>query len=371
MKQYLAIAMLAASLSASAQSNVQIYGAADVSAEAVSAKGATNGVQRGSFNRVESNGSFIGFKGVEDLGNGLKAVFQLESAVAVDNNQGLSGTRDSFVGLSSKDLGTVQLGYQSGPTRMAGLLVDSRLGHAGISSGSSIFGKPEGGEGTGTFDTRFANSIAYVSPTFGGLTVIGAYVAGENKSLSNAAAADVKNTAGYDVGAQYVVGPVTTMLTHGEVRNRASDAAVGSVLDQAKITRLSSVYSFEGGHKVGALVERTKNSYVGTAGADVERTTWGLSGKYHLTQVDAVIAQYFKANDPTGSLYADNSNRKASLYEVGYEHYLSKRTVLKASYTALTNQSAANFDFGNNPVGNGSGAGTDYRIISAGLRHSF
>ena len=375
MKQYLALTLLAASLGANAQSNVTVYGAADASFDVVSVSGASNGVNRGTFNRVESNGSYIGFKGTEDLGNGLKAVFQIESSVALDNNQGFTGGRDTFVGLSSKDLGTVQLGTLTGPTRLAGLLVDSRLGHAGISAGSSIFGKPEGGEGTGTFDTRFGNTVAYVSPTFAGqygaVNLIAAYVAGENKSLSNANPADVKNTYGYDIGASYVYGPVTAMLTHGEVRNRLDGSAPGTNLDQSSITRLVTAYTFDGGHKIAGLVERTKNSYTGLAGADVERNAWGLSGKYHLTPADAVVAQYFQANNPTGSLYADNSNRKANLYEVGYEHYLSKRTVLKTSYSVLSNQSNANFDYGNNPVGNGTGPGADYKVVSAGIRHSF
>ena len=372
----IALALLAAtSIAAQAQSNVTIYGAADASFDVVTVSGASNGVNRGTFNRVESNGSYIGFKGVEDLGNGLKAIFQIEQGLALDNNQGFTGGRDTFVGLSSKDVGTVQFGTLTGPTRAAGLLVDSRLGHAGISAGSSIFGKPVGGEGTGTFDTRFGNTVAYVSPTFtgdlGSVTIIGAYVAGENKSLSNAAPADVKNTYGYDVGVSYVYGPVTTMLTHGEVRNRLDGSAPGTNLDEQKITRLVSVYGFQGGHKIGALVERTKNVYTGLASADVERTAWGLSGKYHLTQTDAIIGQFYQASNPTGNLYADNSNRKASLYEVGYEHYLSKRTVLKTSYSLISNQSNANFDYGNNPVGNGAGAGAEYKVVSAGIRHSF
>ena len=375
MKQYLALTLLAASLAANAQSNVTIYGQADASFDVVSATGASNGVNRGTFNRVESNGSYIGFKGAEDLGNGLKAVFQIESSVALDNNQGFTGGRDTFVGLSSKNVGTIQLGTLTGPTRLAGLLADSRLGHAGISAGSSIFGKPEGGEGTGTFDTRFGNTVAYVSPSFGGkygeVTLIGAYVAGENKSLSNANPADVKNTYGYDVGVSYVYGPVISMLTHGEVRNRLDSSAPGTNLDQSSITRFSTAYNFVGGHKIAGLVERTKNSYTGLVGADVERTAWGLSGKYHLTPVDAVVAQYFHANNPTGSLYADNSNRKADLYEVGYEHYLSKRTVLKTSYSVLSNQSNANFDYSNSPVGQGVGNGAEYKVLSAGIRHSF
>ena len=87
-KFLLAISLLAASLTAQAQSNVTIYGVADASVEAVSSKGATDGVNRGSFSRVNSSGSYIGFKGSEDLGSGLKAVFQIESGYSTDSNAG-------------------------------------------------------------------------------------------------------------------------------------------------------------------------------------------------------------------------------------------------------------------------------------------
>lgn len=370
-KFLLAISMLAASLTANAQSNVTIYGVADATVEAVSAKGAANGVERGTFSRVNSTASYIGFKGSEDLGNGLKALFQIETDVATDNNTGFTGGRDTFVGLSSANAGTVLFGTLTGPTRTAGQLADSRFNVSGVAAGTAVFGKPTGGSGSGTFDTRFSNAIAYISPTFNGLTATAAYSAGENKSVSGAAAADVKNTSGYDLGLTYKTGPLTTALTHAELRNRLDNSAAGTNLDNSKLTRLVSVYSFNGGHKVSAMIERSKNEYTGLAGASLARNAWGLGGKYQLTSSDAIVAQYFQANNPSGSFYADNSNRKASIYEIGYEHYLSKRTALKTAYTALNNQSSADYDFSANAIGGGNGSGVDYKVLSAGIRHAF
>src|SRR5574343_633103 len=105
----LAVAALASS-AAFAQSNVTIYGIADVGYFHMSADG------KKPMNNVDSGGlagSRIGFKGVEDLGNGLKALFTLEYALALDNNSGVgyadtpwSSTvaRQQFVGLSSNTL---------------------------------------------------------------------------------------------------------------------------------------------------------------------------------------------------------------------------------------------------------------------------
>ena len=372
MKHLILALLTTATVAAHAQSNVTIYGAVDATVDVVNANGASNGASRGTFNRVSSNSSFLGFKGSEELGNGLSAIFQLESGVALDTNGGVPNSgRTSFVGLSSRDYGTVVAGLLSGPTRNAALMVDQNFGNAGPGLVSSIVGKPGGGAGTGTFDTRFSNAIAYISPSFNGLTVTTAYTTGENKSVGNARAANVINTTGYDIGVTYERGRSKTALTHAEVHNRLSDGAIGTNLDQTKITRLATVYSFDGGHKLGALVEQNKNVYSGLASAELSRITWGLTGKYAISQNGAIIGQYFVANSPNGSFYMNNDDRKASLYELGYEHRLSKRTVLKTAYTVLGNQANSNFDFATNAVAGGTGNGTDYKVLSAGIRHLF
>src|SRR5512135_971150 len=106
----LAIAGLATA-PAFAQTNVTIYGVADVTIENVKASGGTSTPTntdpdfqtRLNRNRVTPNSSLIGFRGVEDLGNGLKALFQFETGVNTDgnNNQLFGSQRDSFVGLTS------------------------------------------------------------------------------------------------------------------------------------------------------------------------------------------------------------------------------------------------------------------------------
>ena len=63
----------------------------------------------------------------------------------------------------------------------------------------------------------------------------------------------------------------------------------------------------------------------------------------------------------------------ASHYFVGYEHSLSKRTILKAVYAAVKNQSAANYNFYNGATGEvgGTVAGNDPKGLQVGIRHSF
>lgn len=92
-----------------AQSNVTVYGLFDIglahySDSAVSGKANRTGIDQGFL-----NGSRLGFKGVEDLGNGLKASFLYEFNVGVDNGGDVGGGRQTVLALSG-NFGTLALG---------------------------------------------------------------------------------------------------------------------------------------------------------------------------------------------------------------------------------------------------------------------
>lgn len=387
-KKFIALAVAGlVSGAAFAQSNVTIYGVADATFDVASATGAHNSnANRGSFTRLNSNSSYIGFKGTEALGNGLNAVFQFEQGVNTDAGGIASGAvRDTFVGLSG-GFGTVVGGYLTGPTRGLGAAIDLNAGATGPGANSSIIGKVAGGAGSGTFDTRFSNAIAYVSPNLGGVTLTAAYVSGENKSLDNATATSKVNTYGYDLGAVYNNGPVLVGLTYGKVKTGIDGGTTGigagsfdpvtgaftpatakAQLDNVSIWRLAGAYTFNGGHKVTALYEQNKADFsLLNQSSDAKRNTWGLGGKFMVTSNGGLIAQYYQAQDVSGK-----SNTGARLYELGYEHSLSKRTILKAAYARIDNKENANFDFNVGAVGGGFGAGANPSVFSAGMRHSF
>ncbi|HET7776614.1 MAG TPA: porin, partial [Azospira sp.] len=242
----LAVAGLA-STAAFAQSNVTVYGVADATFDVVKSSSA-GGAELGSMTRVSTNSSYLGFKGVEDLGNGLKAVFQFESGVSFDTNTALSTGRDSYAGVAG-GFGTVAAGRLTGPTRALGASLDVFSGSTGIGANNGILGKlgnqvavisAPAARGAATensvFDTRFSNTVAYISPNLGGFTLTGAYVSGENKTLDNAAAP--ANLKGYDVGAVYNNGPILAGLTYNHV-------ALGNAADtKAKDLRLGGSYNF-------------------------------------------------------------------------------------------------------------------------------
>lgn len=386
----LAVAGLA-STGAFAQANVSVYGIADGSFDVVKVSNNSGDTNLGNTTRVSSNSSYIGFKGAEALGNGLTAVFQFESGVNFDSKGGLSTSRDSFVGLSSGNLGTVVLGNLTGPTRALGVALDVNSGATGIGSNSALLGKlgnhlingtdanttfkndaacTRSGTCASIFDTRWSNAIAYVSPTYYGLNLTAAYVANENKNFNGSASA---STSGYDVGLKYANGPILAGVTYNAVSlgntgsTDVSDFRVGASYDFG-IATVRAVFDRARGDHLGALGGGLAS--VGTATQNV----FGLGGTFNVTPAGKLLAQAYFARD----LKVDGSsspNSGAKLFEVGYEYSLSKRTLVKAVYAHLNNDDKAAYDFGINAVGLSTSAagttGATVQGIQLGLRHSF
>lgn len=375
----LAVAGLA-STAAFAQSNVSIYGVADATFDVVRASSSTASDDNlGSMTRVSTNSSLIGFKGAEDLGNGLKAVFQFESAVGFDSGANLATSRDSYAGLTG-GFGSVLAGRLTGPTRALGASVDVFSGATGIGANSGILGKLGndllGGNGTDSsytpaaacgrstvcnsvFDTRWNNAVAYVSPNLSGLTLTAVYVANENKADNGAG--NKPNTKGYDLGANYKNGPITAGLTFNQ-------AKLGDTNDtKASDLRIAGAYDF-GMASVRVLFDRVKADNLGGAGNKEKQRVWGIGGTYNVTANGKIVGQYYKAADVKGNAGWDNSGAK--LFALGYEHSLSKRTLLKATYSRLKNDDNASYDFGVNAVGLGADGAT-LSGVQVGLRHSF
>ncbi|MDO9449168.1 MAG: porin [Rugosibacter sp.] len=382
-KKLIALAIAGLSSAAFAQTNVTIYGVADASFDFIKVSGG-NGIDgTPNFNRVSTNGSHIGFKGTENLGNGLSAIFQFESEANFDTGSALGTSRDSFVGLSG-NFGKVLLGNLTGPTRALGVALDVNAGDAdGIGSNSAILGKlggslANGGVGYSTppatrsattsslFDTRFNNSIAYISPSFSGLQATAMYVANENKSET--AGAEFDSTA-YDLGLNYNNGPVMVGLTYGKVSEEIGGVTPED-LDISE-TRLGGMYDF-GNATVRAVYARTKLEE-NIAGDEIKQNVWGLGGTYNVTVNGRITAQYYKAKDlDTNSGNDDNTGAK--FYSLGYEHSLSKRTMLKANYAYLKNDSnttlEGGYDFGRNSAGF---VGDNIKVsgFQFGVRHAF
>lgn len=381
----LAVAALASS-AAFAQTNVTIYGVADATFDSVKATGSTGNsdtLDYNNRNRVVSNSSYIGFKGVEDLGNGLKAVFQFENGLNVDGVAGAWNNRDSYVGLTG-GFGTILAGNLTGPTRALGAKFDVNTGATGIGANTALLAKLGGGSGAGAFDQRITNAIAYVSPNLGGFTGVLGYSTGLTTPGSNLTAHESMgrdnqsqgNTA-WTLGLNYETGPIYVGYAYTAVNaagngSLQADGANADNQNKWDDHRLAAMYK-AGFGQVGVLFDRARIDP--TTGSDLKQNTWYLSGKFNVLAKGAVLAQWGHAGDVKGN---NVDKEGANHYVVGYEHSLSKRTVLKAVYSRINNKNNANYDYlygvsapTTTALGGGVSDGAQVSGFSVGLRHAF
>ena len=368
----LAIAGLA-STATFAQSNVTIYGVIDASLESVKAIDATTAnANRGSFGRVNSNSSYVGFKDTEDLGDGLKALFQFETGFSADTGLYTPAGRDTYVGLQG-GAGTVKLGFFTGASRAIGSTLDLLPGRAGIGSSDSIIGRAINKTGTSAtfFDTRLSNAIGYTTPTYNGFTGVINYAAGEDKTLDSATAATQLNGKAYELGASYVNGPWYVAYAYGKRDTGASQTSTASSIINWKSNRVGAGYTFTEGHKINFIWDQQKQDLIGNK--NLEKDAWSLQGLYKVTPAGSLIAAYSKTGDASGNYRASNAGTGAKEITLAYLHALSKRTTLKAVWSKISNENNVAYDFGANgaAVGGSFGNGADPTGLALGVRHIF
>lgn len=355
MKKSLIAAAVVAALPAfaQAQTNVTMYGIADVS---------VNVVDRGDASRsalfVDTGGmstSRWGVRGSEDLGGGLKAVFQLEAEVGMDRGQssGDFWQRTAQVGLQG-GFGTVKLGRGYTPAfRTYGTWDAMSYGLFGNLLASTA--------GAGQAQTRFSNAIMYDSPSFGGLQVLAAYTnshTADERGGPDLSANDRDMLQGFDIALQYKGGPLNVGAFYQQTNN---NDGTGAALSTDRMG-IGAGYQF-GAFKLVGGYSQSSAEQVGAADFDVE--VYSIGGIMKLG-TGSLHAQYI-AIDPDGN---DNDG---AVFGLAYVHPMSKRTSLYAHL------GIANNDDGGAPAslwGSGysytaDGAGSNLRGFGVGIRHVF
>ena len=179
MRNPICLALCLAGASAGALADATIYGTFNAALESVSATGATAGSASDvrQTQRVTSNTSKIGFKGQEDLGNGVKALWQVEQEVSIDDGGARKGAwagRNSFVGLEG-GFGKVLLGNHDSAYKMFGYLVPLEDGSADFTGKDGLINRV----------SRLKNSVQYRSPELAGWLLGASYAADEARALTN------------------------------------------------------------------------------------------------------------------------------------------------------------------------------------------
>jgi predicted porin len=359
-KKFIALAVAAlASGAAFAQSNVQVYGIADfgLAVNGSSLDNTTSG-QKTRFDSGIASGSRLGFKGTEDLGNGLKALFNFEMGLNLDEGgsaQGRTFGRQSFVGLTG-GFGTVIGGriYTPHYTLM------TQIDPFGVGTGgraNNLFASSR--IAAGLYDPiRVNNTVAYVSPSFSGLSVTAAY--GTN-SLDNqeAAANNSKQNRLFAIAPTYTNGPLTVGLNYHQVK-LDGNALIGGAGSDGKL----SSYTLAGKYDFGvlALSGAYGSNKVEANGNDADKVRNWLIGVSAPIGAKVVLkASYNNLKDKI------NDNADAKQFAIGADYLLSKRTKLYTAFSKISNDDNARYT-----VAHASGgAGNNESQFNLGINHSF
>jgi predicted porin len=390
----LAVAGLA-STAAFAQTNVQIYGIVDYgyAYRWDNDFTATNGssiANQSAFNSGQASGSRIGFKGTEDLGNGLKAVFLVEQGLAIDStasaagtqassdNKSISFTRQAYAGLTG-NFGTLIGGRLDTPHRTLWSKVIDPFGAGTVGQYGNALGGAAGGD-----VVRVDNAVAYISPSFSGFTLTAAY----SNKLSGQESAPVSNnlaTTGVTNGndtwvaaflAQYAAGGLNLGLNYHYAKFQAPSVLGGALqLDDTYNVTLGGNYDFKS-FKLHGAIAYNDTSFVNTItnNADLEIWNYMIGATIPVGKIDIKGAIYYSDADQFGDLWQ---------YAIGANYNLSKRTDIYTAYSfvdadqqrlllgAATSAASASLG-GSAGVGDASQAGMGYaQGIQIGLRHKF
>lgn len=362
----LALACCSAQAQSTPQSTIEVYGVAD--AGLVIERGGN-----GASTKVGSglaSGSRIGFKGSEDLGNGLSAGFVLESGVNIDagtsGQGGLTFGRQSYVSLSSSTLGSISAGRQYSPYYKVLRDVADPFGD-GLAGQAANLMVP---------NARMDNAVLYATPDLAGWSANVAYGAGE-------AAGNSSRKRALSGAVNYSAGPVAVSLAHHRREDALASTHARNSMLAARYTmgayQLHAAYADNrgmgtvGGSILGTVISGSSSGISGggglatLAGGAVAAGPVGAPGVASRDLLLGLCAT-FGPHSFAGSVvqHADRSaaDKDARQFGVAYLYALSKRTDVYTAYARIRNTNGATFT-----VGNASDDGKGHSAINIGLRH--
>ena len=383
-KALLAAALMSAGVVAHAQSSVTLYGRLDAGIAYMNGVGAgsdalgraTHGSSQVQLESGYWGTSLWGLKGVEDLGGGNKALFQLEGSfsTATGDGPGNGGlfNRWATVGMANDNYGTLLMGRELFIAN--GIWDFDPFGQSNWSSASMVRGRNW---------PQSSNNISYQSPKFYGFDVYGQY------SFSNATSwnGNGSTTQGREDGLQltYTNSLFQIRGLYDEIRNPTNgqlngdptvvDTSTGQTGGPFTASREYTVMAnvFLGPFKVQGGYQAIRTSGMNGAFTIAGQPTtldheWG-GITWQATPAAALIAAVYHVN-------ANNGGGNATLYTLGGSYNLSKRTLLDFQVATVQNSKSANFGLNANNPGLGADTGNplpghSQTGVYAGIQHSF
>lgn len=346
-KKILAVAAALAAVSAHAQASVSIYGVADIGVEYLT-NAATVGGKDENLLRLSSgnlSGSRLGFRGTEDLGGGLKAVFQLESGFDLDTgtlaqNGRLFG-RHAFVGLQG-GVGGVTLGRQQNSIYDLIIRYDPFAFATRYSAATH----------DAIFTGRADNAIKYTG-SFGPVTATAFYSFGRN--LDGEVAGNSRVSRNIGGGIAYEAGP----LGVGVAIDQYHGNTVATADDTARRIAVGASYVF-GPVKGFAGYRNLKDELA--AGGELKSNLYWVGASYQLNPSLLLSGAYYHTA-------RKDSEQDPSSIVLSASYAFSRRTDVYLTLAHARNRSGSNL--GLNGFGSSIAAGENQTGAIAGVRHRF
>ena len=389
--------------------NIQFYGNMDISLDestkGIAGRIANDGVSTpagrvGWLPAVSTNISYLGLRGKHDLGDGLSAVFQLETqldisatAGTVNSNsandsvvKGALTSRNSFIGLSS-NIGAFKIGKTDAPLKLSTARMNPFSGTVG--DNSAIIGN-SGGDNRVEFGTRLDHAIWYESPKMGSISFSGLWSPGQNRSSDNSIQAigesscaggnvpgsgalpygcnDGSYGSAYGMSLAFEHGPLYASAAYElhKAVNRTSDA------DGSVVTVGGKDYVFDGtvgiadesAWRVGVQYKMPTKTTFSALYEDIKRKlpyhyfdersrkAYWLAVSQDLTTHDIVHFGIGHADKSPGSLGEHNiqtvrdADNASNMYSLMYRHIMDSQTSWYVVYATQVNHAAAHYDLG-------------------------
>lgn len=329
---------------AAAQSSITIYGVADaaISVEDLGAPGTDTDTFINSGNQSSSR---IGFRGTEDLGYGLKALFNVEAGIALDTGASDAAglfQRRAVIGVQHA-WGTLTIGREYSPI-------------ASVAAASDILGQGFYGTNLSAFGTnpaiprltrRLSNSVNVKSTPWRNFAILAAYSAApsSNEPVDPAPSNNMKGVALEYAGGPFYIGGgfhILKRLPTGDDKEYALGA--GFTFNQFDIKANGLIADQEG-------PDNRFQQYNLGASMTIGPNKFFVNGQHNKRE-----------------------GVKGNAFSIAYSYNLSKRTNLYASFAKMWNDDGALFSL--NSAGTSltlpvTAPGSDQRALSLGVRHSF
>jgi predicted porin len=318
---------------------VTLYGRVHLTFEQVEVKG-----QASKRTRIQDQASLLGVRGTEDLGGGLKAFFQLETAFNPESTSGTFANRNSGVGFQG-GWGSILMGRWDTPYKSATTAIDP-FGDV------TIGGITMANNDQGNFDRRDPNVVQYWSPNWGGFAFRAQFQTEDSKAAAN--------PRDYSYSVTWSRGPVYIYGAYEEHKDQVGNVATAGAKEKGM--SVGGTFAF-GPVKIGGNWQTYEKTGRTDKDSWLANIVWTL-GNHQL------IGQYQKSEE--GGLNTANARQpECDVGTLAWQYNFSRRTFTQLIYSKIDNNEVANCGSPNSGWGGLVTAGGDPQGWSFGVRHTF